>query len=172
MQRWTSSYSRQKVPETSSPLRTIASPKRSKNAAPQVISSYSAAKLVSDEQLGAQAGWLASRRRASDPATCVEPALSLEVPKRAAIMRFDVANAPGKGGSMVRGRTADTPSAIPALRWRDILRRMWERFDNEHILLISAGIAFYGLLAFVPALAALVAIYGPAFDPAQVVTQV
>ena len=73
---------------------------------------------------------------------------------------------------MSRGRTADTPADIPAPGWRDVLWRMWERFDTDHVLLVSAGIAFFGLLAFVPALAALVAIYGLAFDPAQVVTQV
>lgn len=38
--------------------------------------------------------------------------------------------------------------------------------------LVAAGIAFYGLLALVPALVALVAVYGLAFDPSQVVTQV
>lgn len=39
-------------------------------------------------------------------------------------------------------------------------------------MLVAAGIAFFSLLAFVPALAALVAIYGLVFDPSQVVTQV
>ena len=73
---------------------------------------------------------------------------------------------------MARGRTAETPAGIPARGWRDILWRMWHGFDDEHVMLVAAGIAFYGLLALVPALAALVAIYGLAFDPAQVVTQV
>lgn len=73
---------------------------------------------------------------------------------------------------MPHGRTADSPAEIPAQGWRDILWRMWTRFDTEHVMLVGAGIAFFGLLAFVPALAALVAIYGLAFDPAQVVDQV
>ena len=73
---------------------------------------------------------------------------------------------------MPHGRTAASPTDIPAKGWRDILWRMWTRFDTEHVMLVAAGIAFFGLLAFVPALAALVAIYGLAFDPAQVVDQV
>ena len=35
---------------------------------------------------------------------------------------------------------------------------MWHGFDDEHVMLVAAGVAFYGLLALVPALAALVAI--------------
>lgn len=73
---------------------------------------------------------------------------------------------------MSHGRTANTPAHIPARGWRDVFWRMWERFDTDHVLLVAAGIAFFGLLAFVPALAALVAIYGLAFDPAQVVSQI
>lgn len=73
---------------------------------------------------------------------------------------------------MPHGRTAASPAEIPAKGWKDILWRMWTRFDTEHVMLVAAGIAFFGLLAFVPALAALVAIYGLAFDPAQVVSQV
>lgn len=73
---------------------------------------------------------------------------------------------------MARGRTADTPAEIPSLGWRDILWRIWVRFGDDHVMLVAAGIAFFGLLALVPALAALVAIYGLVFDPAEVVTQV
>lgn len=73
---------------------------------------------------------------------------------------------------MPRGRTADSPAEIPSEGWRDVFWRVWTRFDSEHVMLVAAGIAFFGLLAFVPALAALVAIYGIAFDPAQVVSQV
>ena len=60
---------------------------------------------------------------------------------------------------MPRGRTAETPAGIPAQGWRDVLWRMWHGFDDDHVMLVAAGIAFCGLLALVPALAALVAIY-------------
>lgn len=73
---------------------------------------------------------------------------------------------------MGRGRSAETPLDIPAQGWSDIALRIWTRFNDEHVMLVAAGIAFFGLLALVPALAALVAIYGLAFNSADVVAQV
>ena len=69
------------------------------------------------------------------------------------------------------GREAETPSSIPAAGWRDIGCRVWNRFNDAHIYLFAAGAAFFGLLAFVPALAAMIAIYGAVFDPTTAVKQ-
>lgn len=57
----------------------------------------------------------------------------------------------------------------PDLRgWWRVVKRTATDFIDDQILLISAGITFYGLLALVPALAALIALYGLFFDPADV----
>ena len=71
-----------------------------------------------------------------------------------------------------RGREASTPKDIPARGWKDILARVKDQIKEDRLSIIAAGVAFYGLMAIFPALIALVAIYGLAFDPAQVEQQV
>jgi membrane protein len=71
-----------------------------------------------------------------------------------------------------RGREAGTPRDIPARGWKDILWRVKDQIKEDRLSIIAAGVAFYGLLAVFPGLIALVAIYGLAFDPAQVEQQV
>lgn len=73
---------------------------------------------------------------------------------------------------MDRGRAADNPAEIPGPGWRDIAWRIWHRFDEDHVMLAAAGIAFFIILSFVPALATLVALYGLVYDSSQVVAQV
>jgi membrane protein len=67
-----------------------------------------------------------------------------------------------------RGRLAQKPSEIPAKGWKDILWRVYERFGRDRILLVAAGVTFYALLAFFPAIAALVSLYGLFADPSTV----
>jgi membrane protein len=67
-----------------------------------------------------------------------------------------------------RGRSAESPRDIPRRGWRDIAWRVKDQIKEDRLSIISAGVAFYGLLAIFPALIALVAIYGLAFDPQQV----
>jgi membrane protein len=74
--------------------------------------------------------------------------------------------------SEARGREASTPKDIPARGWKDILWRVKNQIKEDRLSIIAAGVAFYGLMAIFPALIALVAIYGLAFDPAQVEQQV
>lgn len=71
-----------------------------------------------------------------------------------------------------RGREADTPSRIPAAGWKDVLLRVRDRVAANHLSIIAAGVAFYLLLSMVPALAALVAIYGVFADPSDIGRQV
>jgi membrane protein len=66
-----------------------------------------------------------------------------------------------------RGRSADTPSEIPAPGWKDILVRVYHGISENRILLVAAGVTFYGLLAIFPGVAALVSIYGLFADPAS-----
>ena len=68
-----------------------------------------------------------------------------------------------------RGRDATAPTKVPPKGWLDILARLGQRFGTVHIALVSAGIAFYGLLALFPAITAAVAVVGLVYDPTVLV---
>lgn len=72
---------------------------------------------------------------------------------------------------MARGRTADIPTDIPAKGWKDIVFRLKDEIAEDHISLIAAGVAFYGLLALFPAITALIAISGLLVEPNTVIDQ-
>jgi len=67
-----------------------------------------------------------------------------------------------------RGRHADKPTEVPARGWKDVLVRTKIETKADNIPLLSAGVAFYALLALVPGLVATVSIYGLAADPSSV----
>ncbi|MBK1725172.1 YihY/virulence factor BrkB family protein [Thiocystis violacea] len=69
------------------------------------------------------------------------------------------------------GRLADTPNAIPPGGWVKILGRAWRATSSDNISLVAAGVAFYGLLAVFPGIAALIALFGLVADPGQVESQ-
>ena len=60
---------------------------------------------------------------------------------------------------------AGRPSDIPYGGWWQVAQRVFGRFGRDRILLISAGVTFYALLALFPATAALVSIFGLVADP-------
>ncbi len=66
-----------------------------------------------------------------------------------------------------RGRGARRPQDIPATGWRDIAVRTWQSVTRDHVSVVSAGVAFFGLLALFPALVAFVAIAGLVMTPAE-----
>jgi len=70
------------------------------------------------------------------------------------------------------GRSADTPGDIPKAGWKDILWRTWEEQSKDNVSMLAAGVAYYGLLAIFPAIAALVSIYGLVADPSVIESQV
>ena len=67
-----------------------------------------------------------------------------------------------------RGRRADMPSGIPWRGWKDVFWRTVEEISADRLLLIAGGVVFYGLLATVPAITALVSMYG-IFTPASTI---
>jgi membrane protein len=71
-----------------------------------------------------------------------------------------------------RGRGADTPQEIPAKGWMDIAKRTAKEVKADQVPLLSAGVAFYSLLALFPAIIAGVSIYGLVADPATVRDQI
>jgi membrane protein len=70
-----------------------------------------------------------------------------------------------------RGREADNPSEIPAAGWKDIITRVWWSVTDDRITLIAGGITFYGILAFVPAIASIVTLYGFFVNPTLLTKQ-
>ena len=71
-----------------------------------------------------------------------------------------------------RGRAAESPRHIPSAGWKDTGLRVWQSLGDDHISLVAAGTAFFGLLAIFPALTAFVSVYGLVADPATVQSQV
>lgn len=71
-----------------------------------------------------------------------------------------------------RGRDARRPGNIDIKGWRDIALRVKTQVIKDNVGLISAGVAFYFLLAIFPTIAALLSIYGLIFDPADAREQI
>ncbi len=70
-----------------------------------------------------------------------------------------------------RGRSAETPAQIPALGYKDVAWRIYQEVSDDRVMLVSAGVTFYLLLALAPLLAALVSVYGLILDPADIAAQ-
>lgn len=73
---------------------------------------------------------------------------------------------------MTRGRHAEAPHRIPPKGWKDIALRVKDEIAADHVGLIAAGVAFYGLMALFPAITALLAIGGLMVEPSQIVDQI
>lgn len=71
-----------------------------------------------------------------------------------------------------RGRQAERPTQFPRSGWKDILQRCKEEMTRDHVSMIAAGIAFYGLLAFVPAIVATISLWAILFEPQQIAQQI
>jgi membrane protein len=67
-----------------------------------------------------------------------------------------------------RGRSATTPSEIPASGLKDVAVRVKRELDEDHGVLSAAGVAFFGFLSVIPALAAMVSILGLVTPPTEV----
>ena len=77
-----------------------------------------------------------------------------------------------KGASMstasATGRDATSPTQVPPMGWWQVLKRTYAESGNDNLGLIAAGVAFYGFLALVPLLGAMVLTYGLVVDPQEV----
>ena len=67
-----------------------------------------------------------------------------------------------------RGRQASKPTEIPVKGWKDIALRTYRDVGENRIMLVSAGVTFFALLAIFPAVAALVSIYGLVADTSTI----
>ena len=70
-----------------------------------------------------------------------------------------------------RGRDAAHPTELTPLAWKDIAVRVARSLIADRISLISAGVAFFGLLAIFPGIAFCMAVAGLITDPATIVAQ-
>ena len=61
------------------------------------------------------------------------------------------------------------PADLPPRAWKDILLATWKEAGDDDLTLVSAGVAFYAFLAFVPLLTAFVLSYGLIAEPSSVV---
>ena len=77
---------------------------------------------------------------------------------------------PDDGGD--RGRHASKPTEVPARGWLDVARRVKDEAKTDQVPLLAAGVAFFGLLALIPALVALLSLYGLVADPEDIRRQV
>lgn len=72
----------------------------------------------------------------------------------------------------LRGRAARSPIDIGWRGWWDIGRRVFGRIGLDNLGLITAGVTFYVFLALIPAVIAIVTIYGLANDEVTLATHV
>lgn len=69
------------------------------------------------------------------------------------------------------GSDADQPTDIPASGWRAIAGRVVGELQRDHVSLLSAGVAFRGLLALFPSMIAAITLWGLVTSPQQVTEQ-
>jgi membrane protein len=69
------------------------------------------------------------------------------------------------------GEEARHPGEIPKRGWKQVLLRVKDQVSADNLSIVSAGVAFFALLAIFPGITALVTLYGLVTDPAQVEPQ-
>lgn len=67
-----------------------------------------------------------------------------------------------------QGRDVTNPWRMPLGAWIAVAKRTWAETTSDNVGLIAAGVAFYGFLASVPMLGAIVLVYGIVAEPATV----
>lgn len=67
-----------------------------------------------------------------------------------------------------RGREAVKPSEIPATGWKDTLMRVKDQINEDKVSMLAASMAYYCLLACVPALTSLVLLYAWFSNPSEI----
>jgi membrane protein len=76
---------------------------------------------------------------------------------------------PAAAAPAERGRQADSPWQMPLAAWKDVALRTWRESSKDNVGVVAAGVAFYGFLALVPLLGAVVLTYGLVAEPQTVI---
>lgn len=71
-----------------------------------------------------------------------------------------------------RGRHAARPREVPLRGWFDVLKRAKRGMRDAHGSIVAAGVAFYAFLALIPALIAVIIVYGFVANPADIKEQI
>jgi membrane protein len=71
-------------------------------------------------------------------------------------------------GDIEAGRHVSQPSNFPRKAWWQVGKRVYLGISEHHLSIVAAGVAFFGMLAIFPAIAALIALYGLVADPNQI----
>jgi membrane protein len=71
-------------------------------------------------------------------------------------------------GTRIRKKDRTNPLALGLDGWKDVLKRVWHELSHDDLSTLAASVAFYGFFAIIPALAAIVSIYGLVSDPREV----
>ena len=101
-------------------------------------------------------------------ARAVETSVPTRPGWRGEIRPDDDAGTTGIGTTSAPGRDADSPTEIPAKGWLQVLRRTVKQLKDDDIPVVAAGVAFFSFLALIPALGAIVSVYGMVADPGDV----
>ena len=81
------------------------------------------------------------------------------------------ADAAGRQTGAEDGSNADQPTDIPVSGWKAIAGRVVSELKRDHVSLLSAGVAFRGLLALFPSIIAAITIWGLIASPQQITQQ-
>ncbi|HEY6994192.1 MAG TPA: YihY/virulence factor BrkB family protein [Xanthobacteraceae bacterium] len=73
-----------------------------------------------------------------------------------------------RAAELGRGRRARAPRQIPWAGWKDIFVRTFREIQDDRLLALAAGVAFYSLIALFPAIAAGVSSYALFADTATI----
>ena len=69
------------------------------------------------------------------------------------------------------GRGASSPTEIAPRGWWQIAKRVAKKFSENELMSEAASVTFYALLSLVPAITALVSLYGLVADPSTIAKQ-
>lgn len=62
---------------------------------------------------------------------------------------------------------AGNPFSLPASAWWHVIKRVAKQYGDDNLTIIAAGCAFFTLLALLPALTAVLLLYGMLSDPSE-----
>ena len=102
------------------------------------------------------------------PGNGCEPKAGSSGPGSRAVDPREAATAEGDA----RGRFATSPTELPKAGWKDVARRTLQEVKADNVPITAAGVAFYGMLALVPAMVAIVSVYGLVVSPEESAKQV
>jgi membrane protein len=76
------------------------------------------------------------------------------------------------GSNDPKEHRASSPWQMPWPAWKDVIVRTWSESSDDNAGIVAAGVAFYGFLALVPLLGAIVLSYGFVAEPRTVLAHV